>query len=411
MTEITAAEQAIRSRIHQQDKITFAEFMQLALYHPTDGYYTSESPFGADGDYYTSPAAHPAFGALLGVNLFMMWRLMGEPSQFTVVEMGAGSGQLAHDITAYAACISEDFARRLRYICLDRYALAKPNSIPVGAVVHRLRSVGVPLRDVEGCFISNELVDSFPVHRFQMHGGELLEVYVTLNSEGSFTETLDKPSTSMLDERIFGQGIQLADGFCGEVRLNTDKWMSEVAHALGGGFVITIDYGYEASELYSHRLRHGTLQTYYRHTEGSSPYQRIGMQDISAHVDFSALQSDGCAAGLSTIAYMTQALLLAMLGMEEMLYRMRTMQLSLSERNSNLMALRELVKPDGLGGFKVLIQQKGTGINEVGHLEPPPELRQRLTAPLLSHHHMPLMAGRYPHMGWELQDLWHPPSA
>ena len=119
--------------------------MRLALYHPVGGYYTSAAPFGADGDYYTSPAAHPAFGALLCVQLRHMWRLIGKPPQFTVVEMGAGNGILANDVAAYAPRLSPEFARCLRYICIDRYA---PASAAANPSVDRLRAQGVPLRAV-----------------------------------------------------------------------------------------------------------------------------------------------------------------------------------------------------------------------------------------------------------------------
>ena len=401
----TAAEQAIRDRIRRQGKITFAEFMRLALYHPVGGYYTSAAPFGATGDYYTSPAAHPAFGALLCVQLRHMWRLIGKPPQFTVVEMGAGNGILANDVAAYAPVISPEFARCLRYICIDRYA---PASAAAKPSVDRLRAHGVPLRAVIGCLLSNELVDAFPVHRFRIVNGAPLEIYVALDGNGAFTETLDAPSTPRLAERINALGFPLPDGFSGEVRLNTRSWLGEAAQALAKGFVITIDYGYEAAELYSHQRRFGTLQTYYRHTEGGSPYQRIGRQDISAHVDFTQLQSDGRAAGLDTIAYTTQADLLQSLGIDDMLRQVRAMPLSPRERSANLMAMRQLIKPSGLGGFKALIQAKGVEAS-AADIAPTPDQRGELQAPLLSDRHMPLLEGRYPHAAWqtwETPELW-----
>lgn len=406
----TAAEQAIRDRIRRQGKITFAEFMRLALYHPVGGYYTCDAPFGADGDYYTSPAAHPAFGALLCVQLRHMWRLIGKPPQFTVVEMGAGNGILAHDIAAYAARLSPEFARCLHYICIDRYA---PASAAANPSVDRLRAHGVPLRCVIGCLLSNELVDAFPVHRFRIVNGAPLEIYVALDGNGAFTETLAAPSTPRLAERINALGFPLPDGFSGEVRLNTRSWLGEAAQALDKGFVITIDYGYEAAELYSQRRRFGTLQTYYRHTEGGSPYQRIGRQDISALVDFSQLQSDGRAAGLSAIAYATQADLLQALGIDDMLRQIRTMPLSPRDRSANLMAMRQLIKPSGLGGFKALIQAKGVE-SSAADIAPPLAQRGDLQAPLLSDRHMPLLEGRYPHAAWqtwETADLWPPSEA
>ena len=406
----TAAEQAIRDRIRRQGKIPFAEFMRLALYHPAGGYYISAAPFGATGDYYTSPAAHPAFGALLCVQLRHMWRLIGKPPRCTVVEMGAGNGILANDVAAYAPRLSPEFARCLRYICIDRYA---PASTAANPSVAGLRAQGVPLTGVIGCLLSNELVDAFPVHRFRIVDGAPLEIYIALDANGAFTETLDAPSTSRLTERISALGFPLPDGFSGEVRLNTRSWLCEAAQALDKGFVITIDYGYEAADLYSQRRRFGTLQTYYRHTEGGSPYQRIGRQDISAHVDFTQLQSDGHSVGLNTIAYTTQAELLQSLGIDDLLRQARAMPLSPRERSANLMAMRQLIKPNGLGGFKALIQAKGVEAS-AADIAPPPTLRGELQAPLLSDRHMPLLDGRYPHAAWqtwETPELWPPSEA
>ncbi len=401
MAEITAAERAIRRRIRQQGSITFAEFMQTALYHPVDGYYTSEKPFGAAGDYYTSPAVHPAFGALLAVQLYGMWQYMGKPSEFTIVEMGAGTGMLADDILAYAARLPDEFADSARYVAIDRYAPAVGNP-----ALEWLRSTSLPLRDVVGCFISNEFVDAFPVCRFRIVDGEAQEVYVALDDSGEFVEIAGKPSTPLIAERIQELGFSLAEGHCGEVNLHIKPWLNEVSRALAKGFVITIDYGYTASELYSPERCLGTLQTYYRHTEGSSPYQRIGRQDMTAHVDFSLLQAEGHAAGLNSVAYTTQAELLHTLGIQDMMRQLRSAPISNHERNTNLMALRELVKPDGLGRFKGLIQEKDTVATRHHELVPDKLTLEKLRLPLLSDRHIPLTEGRYPHTTWEAPSLW-----
>lgn len=404
---ITAAEQAIRDGIRRQGKITFAEFMRLALYHPTGGYYTSAAPFGAAGDYYTSPAAHPAFAALLCAQLYRMWQILGEPPDFTVVELGAGEGLLAADLVAYAPTISARFASCLRYVCIDRYAPAAARDAASPVPADRLRSDSIPIGGVVGCVISNELVDAFPAHRFRIADGQPLEVYVGLDADGDFVETLDAPSTPLLPARIRELGFALPDGFCGEARLDGGAWMREVAQALAMGFVITIDYGHEARELYSDRRRNGTLQTYYKHTQGGSPYRRIGRQDISAFVDFTLLQSEGRAAGLSALVYTTQAALLSALGMDETLRRVRAMPPADPRRAANLMALRELVNPSGLGGFKALIQGKRVSA-AAAQLSPSPALLQSLRPPMLADRHMPLMQGRYPQTSWETPDLWPP---
>ena len=257
MTETTAAERVIRQRIRQQDRITFAEFMQTALYHPVDGYYTSEKPFGAAGDYYTSPAVHPAFGALLALQLYGMWCFLGQPSEFAVVEMGAGNGILARDITSFVTQLPDGFAESLTYICVDRYALrhAEEASIGPASRIEWLRAEALPLRGIVGCFISNELVDAFPVHRFQVADGNVLEIYVSLNDDGEFVEVLDKPSIPMIEERLSDLDSPLVDGHQGEVSPRVVPWLNEIARALTRGFAITIDYGYEAKELYSARRR------------------------------------------------------------------------------------------------------------------------------------------------------------
>ena len=408
MNEPTAAERAIRERIQRQGRIPFAEFMELALYHPADGYYSSEKPFGAAGDYYTSPAVHPAFGALLAVQLFRMWQLVEEPSKFTVVEMGAGNGLLADDILEYADGISDEFARSMRYVCIDRYRSSDPNrgQGSDSENIDRVIATGLPFTGITGCLLSNEFVDAFPVHRFKVVQGEVLEVFVTVDKSGNFDEVLDNPSTPLLEDRLSRLDFALEDGQRGEINLRVESWLGDVTKALDRGSVITIDYGHLATELYSPLRRFGTLQTYYRHTDGGSPYQRIGRQDITAQVDFSLLQVEGQAAGLNTIEYATQADFLSSLGIQEMMHRMRSTTMSQYERNANMLGLRELVKPDGLGGFKALVQEKGTGIAVPKELMPPDELLQRLKLPLLSSRHMPLMEGRYPHTVWEMPTLW-----
>ncbi len=408
MTDGTAAENAIRQRIRQQGSITFAEFMQTALYHPVDGYYTSEKPFGAAGDYYTSPAVHPAFGALLAVQLYGMWRCLGKPSEFTVVEMGAGNGILAKDITSFATQLPSGFAESLTYICVDRYALGISEEASNSAAprIEWLHAETVPLSGVVGCFLSNELVDAFPVHRFQIADEKIQEIFVTLNGDGEFVEVLDKPSVPLIEERLGQLGFPLVDGHRGEVSLRLKPWLNEIARALTRGFVITIDYGYEAKELYSARRRFGTLQTYYRHTEGSSPYQRIGRQDLTAHVDFSLLQAEGQAAGLNSVTYTTQAELLGNLGIRDVMEQIRNANIRRHERSANIVGMRELLKPEGLGGFKALIQEKATGVADAEDVLPPRNFHQNLKTPLISSDHMPLMAGRYPQASWEAPSLW-----
>ena len=156
--------------------------MELALYHPDGGYYAGGPAIGAESDYFTSPTAHPAFGALTAIQLHRMWELMDRPPRFWVVEMGAGTGLLSRDVAGFAAELFEEFSRSLRYIELERFfvrgALTRSDRWP------RVVARGTPLRNVVGCFLSNELVDAFPVHRFRIERSGVKEVYVTLDEAG-----------------------------------------------------------------------------------------------------------------------------------------------------------------------------------------------------------------------------------
>ena len=370
--------------------------MELALYHPGGGYYSGPHAFAASDDYFTSPAAHPAFGALLGVQLHRMWEALAWPRPFVVIEMGAGNGLLARDILRCAAGLPPDFHEALRYVALDRRSAPQRVSSAQSLVAE-----GVPFKGVVGCFISNELVDSFPVHRFRIDRGRAREAYVTCDDSNNLVEVLGEPSSPRLRERLAAVGGPLPDGFRGEVNLEAARWMEGVSAALKRGFLVTIDYGHEAEELYSPQRSNGTLRTYYNHTYGANPYERIGKQDITAHVDFSHLAETGQPLGLSTLALLTQAQYLAGLGFRSLLRRLRSMGLAQQERDSNVMAMLELVKQDGLGGFKVLIQEKATGVGGVGELAPSRELVEGLDVPLLDAGHASLLTGKYPHLAWQ----------
>jgi SAM-dependent MidA family methyltransferase len=191
-------------------------------------------------------------------------------------------------------------------------------------------------------------------------------------------------------------------------------WTREVAGALDAGFALTIDYGHEADRLYSPERAGGTLQTTYRHAPGSGPYDHIGEQDITAHVDFSALVAEGEAAGLRPLALLTQSRFLRGHGLDRWRRMLGGEGLTQRERDANTMGMLDLVRPEGLGGFKVLVQEKGTGIEDVGRLLAPEALRPGdLPVPLLGPEHLSLIEARYPHAAWDPADLWpwpDPPS-
>ena len=383
----SGAERELRGRIAERGRVTFAEFMEAALYDPRGGYYTGA---GADVDYYTSPAAHPAFGALVAVQLSRMWEALGRPGCFTAVEMGAGGGLLARDVVSYAERALSPFSGALRYVTVDR---ARPSRV-VEDVRHMVAS-RMPVAGVVGCVLSNELLDAFPVRRFEMRGGRVLEVYVVVR-DGRFVEELDEPSTPELAAYVERLGVELPEGFRGEVNIGIGPWMADVAAALERGFVLTVDYGYVREELNS-ADRGDTVQGYYRHTGGASPYERVGEQDLTAHVDFTHVVEEGRRAGLWALSLQSQARFLRDMGLDGLLERVSREPMPESRRMANLMAIRELVKPQGLGGFKVLVQAKGDVAVE--RLEETGPVLEEL--PLLTDEHVRLLEGRYPHLAWQ----------
>ena len=403
------AEAEIRRRILRQGAITFAEFMGVALYWPDGGYYTTTEPFGASGDYYTSPMAHPAFGALLAVQLFQMWQLLCSPKVFTVTEMGAGNGLLCRDITTYSGHLSEEFQASLRYVCLDRRLLAGEE---LGSSrTSRVAAAGIPLKGVNGCILSNEFLDALPVHQVRVDGGRLKEVYVALN-EDNLVETLGEPSIPDLSDRLKDTSINLVEGQTAEINLGLDNWAEEVSTALDSGFVLTIDYGHLAADLYSAEVRpRGTLPTYYRHIQMDSPFKRVGRQDISAKVDFTSVVRSGSGRGMDMLGYTTQQHFLDNLGVGQFLSRLGSLELPLKALQANRGGLIDLVRPNGLGNFKVLVQGKNVGRPILWGVEPDKwsrKLIENLEPPLITPQHISHLKGRYPPGDYEfaLDDLW-----
>jgi len=359
----------IRARLEREGRMTFRDFMEMALYHPRHGYYRSpREKMGRAGDYLTSPEVHPLFGHMVGRQLAEMWEVLGSPARFDLLEMGAGNGLLARDVLRWAQRLHPAFLKALTYrIAETSLALVERQRQTVEALGLRLgRKVTwepdeVPaVSSVSGCLLSNELVDSFPVHRVAVEGGELLEVYVVWR-EGRFQEELGPPSTPELAAYFERLGLLPGEGCRAEVNLAALVWMRRVAAALARGFVLTFDYGHEAGDLYAPWRRDGTLLCFYRHNPSSDPYARVGKQDMTAHVDFTSLVEEGRRQGLEPLGVTSQSRFLAALGIGEALSPAPGAELSLEEYYARRRAVSELLDPAGLGRIRVLVQAKGVG--------------------------------------------------
>ncbi|MBW4497645.1 MAG: class I SAM-dependent methyltransferase [Oscillatoria princeps RMCB-10] len=416
-------------------RITFAEYMDLVLYHRQQGYYaTNQVNIGVRGDFFTSPHLGADFGELLAEQFVEMWEVLGRPARFQLVEMGAGQGLLAADVLRYLHRHYLAFFQVLEYIIVEkapaliaeqRQILARLSS--AGGNVRWCRWEEIPAESVTGCLFSNELVDAMPVHLIAVEDGRLREVYVTVaagnsssedeephpptpsppagrgsqiefsmsetvfthpssaqrhegrgeregGGESLFAEVTGEISTPAIAEYFKLVGIEFpggayVDGYRTEVNLEALEWLRAVASRLRRGYVLTVDYGYSAERYYSPRRRSGTLQCYYRHSHHDDPYIYVGRQDITAHVDFTALQRQGELCGLEPVGFTKQELFLMALGLGERIAAVSAAQpQNLGELLRRREALHQLVSPMGLGGFGVLLQCKGLSQDERGRV-------------------------------------------
>ena len=367
----SAVEQEIRELIQKDGRITFARFMEACLYSPRGGFYSARGD-RISAHFGTSATSHPAFGALIARQLAQMWQILGEPAVFHVIEVGSGDGALARSIVAACRRTAPRFAEAIRYVAADYepgWAQSpgtafgrtgegqSPNGLDTPAGIQRVRGSGLgAFRNIVGCVLCNELIDNFPVHRFAIADGKVKEIFVTL-AGGDFIEVLDDPSTRRITERIAGLG--LPEGYRGEVNLAMEDWIGQVCGALDRGFVLTIDYGELAEDLYSPENARGTLVCFNRHAIGGDPYQDIGQQDITCQVDFTSLMRLGEREGLETVGYTLQRRFLENLGFNEFLDDLGTPGPSAARAELSRIAMMTLVDPDEYGDFKVLAQAKG----------------------------------------------------
>ncbi len=357
----------ILSQIEKRGSIPFSQFMEWCLYHPDYGYYRSERMnIGRDGDFYTSPCVHPLFGGLIAKQLSQMSEQWGGPF-FDVVEQGGGRGFLCEDVLQWAKKNSSVFYQRLRYHLIETspFLLKEQRE----RLVEHEKEGKVFWMDpeafeegralVEGCFLSNELVDAFPVHQVIFDRGNLKEIYVT-QDHGQLKEQWGKLSDPRIVSYFQSMGITLQEGQRAEVNLKALDWMEKVARCLKKGFVLTIDYGYLAKELYGSHRREGTLLCYTQHQTSENPYERLGEQDITSHVNFTGLIQKGEEVGLRFTGLVPQYQFLIALGL---LQEMESLGREMPEMDALQLrlSLKHLIEPEmGMGEvFKVLIQHKG----------------------------------------------------
>lgn len=380
----TGADAEARRRIAQHGPLTFAEFMEVALYWPDGGYYASRRSFGPLGDFYTAPLAHPVFGALVARQLLTMWRALGSPALFNVIEAGAGDGTLALDVAAHASALGGGLPDALEYTAID---LREP---PPEFPGRWMRSGGVPAVGGSGVVLANELMDAMPVHRVTLEGGRLRELFVDAAPEGGFAEVSGEPSTPALADRLNRLGVTLSEGYRTEICLGAEAWLRTAFAALDRGYLLLVDYGHEVEAYYDESRRAGTLRCYSGHTLGMNPYFGVGKQDISAHVELTSVRSAALAAGFSEAGEMSQSEWLRSLGIEAFRKEIEARSgLGRVERLGNLRGIDLLLDDEGMGGFRVLAFAKKAPTEKVLGVSP----AEWALAPLAGARHMPFGAG------------------
>jgi SAM-dependent MidA family methyltransferase len=343
--------------VTNEHRITFAAYMEQALYGP-EGYYSSGiAHSGRTGDYFTAPDTGPAFGMLLSA-IFAQWARQFAARPFHLIECGAGEGALAQGMIQSLQQQDADLCRHLRYDLVERSmarrrildTLMGNSPVPV-QVVGQLDELKP--RPVAGVLFANELIDAMPVHRVRMHKGRLEEAYV-VGAELSSAhprEVWESPSTPDLADYFDRLNITLPEGYVTEVNLAMRSWIRQAATVLNPGFLVAIDYGRPAWQYYDSDRREGTLRGFREH-EVRRDVLAPDVADITADVDFTSLAIDGQQAGFQPLAFMEMGPFL-----------MQGARAILDQGDFKAAApagLRYLVHPEGMGSaFHVLVMGKG----------------------------------------------------
>ncbi len=351
--------QKIIEKIKKDKPIAFETFMDMVLYHPELGYYTSQiQRLGKEGDFYTSSHLHPVFGKMIGMQIEEMWETMGWPSDFRIIEMGAGAGYLCNDMLEYLK--KRDIFNSLTYTIVEiNPFVIEAQKKMLAEYAHKVKWVLSlkGLQKIKGCIFSNELLDAFPVHLIEMD--EMIkEIYID-QEDGRFVEIKRDIDNNSIKQYLKEFSIELPKGYRTEMNLRIKDWLNEINSLLTEGFIFTIDYGYPSWDYYSEERNRGTLLCYHKHQVTEDPLQNIGEQDITAHVNFSSVKKWGEEMGIKTIGFCQQGTFLISLGIDKEIANLFE---SSKDYVFEAARIKKLILPGTMGEtHKVLIQYKGNG--------------------------------------------------
>lgn len=335
--------------------------MDMALYYPELGYYTSsKSKIGGYGDFFTASELDRAYGELLAKQFVEIFEKKLTDKPFQIVELGAGKGYLAYDILNYLKENHKNIFDNTEYIIIEK----SPYHIDIQKdllkdfknVIWVQDIIDFEDNSINGVIFSNELFDSFPVHLIRKIDGKIYEVFITLDKDDTVREILKEANEDILDY-LKELNINLPEGMQTEINLDAKDYIQKIGKKLNKGYVITVDYGFPSAELYKPYRMRGTLLCYHKHKYSENFYENVGLQDITSHVNFSALKYYGELAGLKYLGFTDQAHFLINLGLIDILNELQ--QRDDYESYERINRLKTLVLPKGMGEkFKVLVQYK-----------------------------------------------------
>jgi len=361
----------LRERIRSAGAITFHDWMQAALYDREEGYYNRANiqRWGREGDYRTSPERSPLFAAAFARYFAGLYESLNRPAQWTIVEVGAGAGHFAEGMLDTLQRRYPQVFTATRYLIDETSeSLSKAAKGRLSRFAKRVEFVSVhdtpPIE--AGLVFSNELLDSFPVHRVTRSDDQLSEFYVTVaetratGETGEFRWTEGPLSTPRITQYLDFVGVTLREGQIAEINPGVEDWLATIADRLANGYIVTVDYGAEAPELYGTAEREqGTLRAFRRHKLVDDLLARPGEQDLTTTIDWSFVKKMGLSLGFETVEFERQDRFLLKAGLLEELEAMLAEKETEAEKVELRTSSREMILPDGMAAsFQVLVQKK-----------------------------------------------------
>lgn len=295
--------------------LTFHDFMHLVLYAPGLGYYSAGShKIGPAGDFITAPELSPLFGQSIAVQA---QQVLSEDCA-SMLEFGAGTGRLAVSVMSYLAQVD---ALPEQYIILEPSPDLKQRQQALVAaelpeLVNRFQWVSELPDSFSGVMVANEVIDAMPVHGFRVVGDRIEEMMVIVDADEELTIAYSETLSPALSDwwSTTGQQLGLPDGYISEVNLAMNAWIKSIGESLTKGLVLLIDYGFPVAEYYLPERNTGTIKCHYRHRHHDDPLKLLGLQDVTAHVDFTSVAEAGLDYGFDVLGYANQGAFLTSCG-------------------------------------------------------------------------------------------------